>query len=65
MESFWNILCKEKFGSGILYLPWTPIYGFGTVLIICIFNIIQKYIHIAGWLNCIFLLYNEKRYLSI
>lgn len=55
MESFWNLFCKEKFGSGILYLPWTPIYGFGSVLIILVFNLIQKYIHVSGWLNCIFL----------
>lgn len=55
IESTWNFLCRKKFGSGILYLPWTPIYGFGSVLIILVFNFIQKFIHVAGWLNSIIL----------
>jgi len=29
--------------SGILYGPWTPIYGFGFVLIILIANTIKKF----------------------
>ena len=28
--------------SGILYGPWTPVYGFGIVLIVLIYNILNK-----------------------
>lgn len=54
MESFWNLICKEKFGSGILFLPWTPIYGFGACLILVVFNLINNF-SLPGWLNSIIL----------
>lgn len=38
-----NIICKN-YESGILYGPWTPVYGIGTILIILISNkIFKKY----------------------
>lgn len=54
MESFWNLICKERFGSGILFLPWTPIYGFGACLILVVFNLINNF-SLPGWLNSIIL----------
>lgn len=29
--------------SGILFLPWTPVYGFGTIIILFIYKFINKY----------------------
>lgn len=52
IESFWSYICKEKFGSGMLFLPWTPIYGIGVIIIVLVFNFLQKYIHVPGWINC-------------
>ena len=49
MECVFNFICKEKSGSGILSLPWTPIYGFGSVLILLVYNFIQKNIYILGY----------------
>jgi len=38
-----NIICKN-YESGILYGPWTPVYGIGTMIIIIISNkVFKKY----------------------
>ena len=55
MECILNFICKEKSGSGILSFPWTPIYGFGSVLILLVYNFIQKNIHILGYQKAILL----------
>lgn len=45
IENVISIIKKEGIGSGILYGPWTPIYGIGSILILIIskfiFNILK------------------------
>lgn len=45
IECFTCVIKKGKIGSGILYGPWTPIYGIGGILILLIsrylFNILK------------------------
>ena len=42
VESICYILFKWNGESGILYGPWTPLYGFGSIIIIIINNFILK-----------------------
>lgn len=65
MECIFNFICKEKPGSGILSLPWTPIYGFGSVLIVLVYNFIQNDIHILGYQKAILLSFSMMIILTI
>lgn len=42
LESTIYIITNQNGNSGILYGPWTPVYGFGVVLIIIIYNYIKE-----------------------
>lgn len=42
LESIFYFMFNYEGGSGILYGPWTPIYGIGCILITITFNIINK-----------------------
>lgn len=65
MECIFNFICKENPGSGILSLPWTPIYGFGSVLILLVYNFIQKSIHLLGYQKAILLGFSMMIILTI
>lgn len=52
IENIWNYFFEDETGSGILIGPWTPIYGFSSIIIIIIFNLIYKYIHLPGFIIC-------------
>lgn len=65
MECIFNFICKENPGSGILSLPWTPIYGFGSVLILLAYNFIQKSIHLLGYQKAILLGFSMMIILTI
>lgn len=41
LESIIYLFLKNGY-SGIMYGPWTPVYGFGIILIIIIYNLIKK-----------------------
>ncbi len=51
MESVLSFIKKKKIGSGILYGPWTPIYGLGSVLILLISKFIFRLLHLTKWLE--------------
>ena len=36
IEGLFTLIVSGKFSSGILYGPWTPVYGFGAILTIVI-----------------------------
>ena len=45
IEALMTLIFKGSFSSGILFGPWTPVYGIGTVLIIIISNKLFKNLH--------------------
>ena len=42
LETCFYTLFKWDGGSGILYGPWTPVYGIGAIIIIIFFDFIFK-----------------------
>ena len=44
-EGIFTLITSGHFSSGILYGPWTPVYGFGAILTIVISNKIFKNMH--------------------
>ena len=53
IESVLGVIKGKKIGSGILYGPWTPIYGVGCVLILLISNFIFKILNFNNVLELI------------
>lgn len=45
LESIFTFITSNHFSSGILYGPWTPVYGIGAILTIIISNKIFKNMH--------------------
>ena len=45
LEGIFTLIVSGDFSSGILYGPWTPVYGFGAVLTIVISKKIFKKMH--------------------
>lgn len=50
-EGIISLVKNKKFNSGILYGPWTPIYGVGCLLIIFISKYIFKNLVLDKWLE--------------
>ena len=42
LESTIYLFLNNNNYSGIMYGPWTPVYGLGVIIIIIIYNIIKK-----------------------
>ena len=42
LESTIYLFMNSHNNSGIMYGPWTPVYGFGVIIIIIIYNLIKK-----------------------
>lgn len=47
-ENFINIFFNDNFNSGILYGPWTFIYGIGALLIVVLNKFLAQY-HLKKW----------------
>ena len=51
LETIRSFFVNSKFTSGIMYGPWTPIYGFGIVLVILISNYLFSHLHLSRWIE--------------
>ena len=51
LETVRSFLVNSKFTSGILYGPWTPIYGIGIVIVILISNYLFAHLHLSRWVE--------------
>lgn len=51
LETVRSFLVNSKFTSGILYGPWTPIYGIGIVIMILISNYLFAHLHLSRWVE--------------
>lgn len=49
LETVRSFFVNSKFTSGILYGPWTPIYGIGIVIVILISNYLFSHLHLSRW----------------
>lgn len=47
-ENFINIFFNDNFNSGILYGPWTFIYGIGALLVVVLNKFLAQY-HLKKW----------------
>ena len=48
-ETIISVIKKNNFSSGILYLPWTPIYGIGAVIILLLSDFVFKNLYFSLW----------------
>ena len=51
LETIRSFFVNSKFTSGIMYGPWTPIYGLGIVLVILISNYLFFHLHLSRWVE--------------
>ena len=51
LETIRSFFVNSKFTSGILYGPWTPIYGIGIVIVILISNYLFSHLHLSRWVE--------------
>ena len=47
-ENLLNIFTNDTFNSGILYGPWTFIYGIGFLLMVIVYKFLQQF-HLKKW----------------
>ena len=53
IEGLYTLIVSGHFSSGILYGPWTPVYGFGAILTIVISKKIFKNMHKSRFVETI------------
>lgn len=64
LETSLAYILKNNFESGILYGPWTPIYGIGTVVILLLSNYFFMNLHMPRWLETIIVFFVVAIFLS-
>ena len=47
-ENVLNIFTNDNFNSGVLYGPWTFIYGIGVLLMVIVYKFLQQF-HLKKW----------------
>ena len=53
LETGLALITKSNFNSGIMYGPWTPIYGIGTVTILLLSHYFFMNLHMPRWIETI------------
>ena len=64
LETGYAFVSKSNFESGILYGPWTPIYGIGVVVILLLSNYFFMNLHMPRWLETIIVFFVVAIFLS-
>ena len=64
LETGYSYITKNNFESGILYGPWTPIYGIGVVVIILLSNYFFMNLHMPRWLETVIVFFVVAIFLS-
>lgn len=64
LESSLYLIINKSGHSGYLIGPWTPIYGFGIIIIILIYNFIKKHIKANKLVQLIILFFTSAILLS-
>lgn len=52
-EALITLITKGEFKSGIMYGPWTPIYGIGVIIILLLSNYLFKNLHLPKFYEII------------
>lgn len=64
LETTFAYITKNNFSSGILYGPWTPIYGIGAVVILLLSNYFFLNLHMPRWKETIIVFFIVAIFLS-
>lgn len=64
LETIIAIVTKSGFKSGIMYGPWTPIYGIGVVVILLLSHYFFMNLHMPRWIETIIVFFIISIFLS-
>ena len=64
METTLDLITKSGFKSGIMYGPFTPIYGIGTVIILVLSKYFFINLHMPRWIETIIVFFILSIFLS-
>ena len=64
LETIIAIVTKSGFKSGIIYGPWTPIYGIGVVVILLLSHYFFMNLHMPRWIETIIVFFIVSIFLS-
>ncbi len=65
LETIMSLILKYDFESGILYGWWTPVYGFGAVIIILVSKYLFKHLHMNRFLETLIMFFVCALILSV